>query len=291
MARLIEAAKAAHETFVKCLITGASGSGKTTCVAKAPMPLILEPASQAITSIRAANPQAQILLVESIKDFRDALYSLRTGNPIDIEGLPGLEVTLTEDPACLPPGKAPEVHGTIKIQSIVLDDLEEIQEMLKAEAQGNAPTMTQQGWGVMLEKNMAMLRAFRAVRCNVFVCAKVLRTQDNDRQVWELALYGSKFKPLLPGLFNAVAFMYRKAPSENDEREFVAGFKLPEQYMTKCHPALEAVEDPDPSHWWRKIREWQDQLSSVAMPTDKTILPSDYKPPATMQRRGSQRRK
>lgn len=286
MARFMKASEAENEAYVKALITGQSGSGKSTCGAQAPRPLVIEPAAQAVTSIRAANPDAFVFLVESMQDVRDVLYSLRQGKATTIDGEPALEVILTQDPSGIQKGQSPQQYGTIQIQSVVVDDLEEIQELARREIQGENPTMTQQQWGILLDKNMAMLRAFRSVRCNVFVCAKVLRAQDNESQVWELALFGSKFKPLLPGLFNAVCFMYRKTPTDTDPREFVAGFKLPEQYLTKCHPALDAVEDPNPTVWWEKIRTWQNQLSEVQVPTDPSVLPSDYKAPTTMPRRG-----
>lgn len=288
MARLIQAGNARSEAFVKALVTGQSGSGKTTAVAKAPRPLVLEPAPQAIPSIRAANPDAMVFILESMQDVRDALYSLRQAKPIEIDGEPGLLVKMTQDPSNLKKGEQAQVYGEFEIQSVVLDDLEEVQEMAKREIQGHQDTLTQQQWGILLDQNMAMLRNLRSVRANVFVCAKVLRTQDKDGQVWELALYGSKFKPLLPGLFNCMCFMYRKNKTEGDPREYVAGFKLPEEFLTKSHPALAAVEDPDPSVWVGKVRDHTSTLDGVEIPTDPNLLPKSHKPPVKMTgRRGS----
>lgn len=288
--KIFKASEAKGETFVKALLLGPSGSGKTMCSSKAPMPVILEPASQAVASIRAANSEAQIIPIQSMKDLKDSIYSIRNGNPIEVDGKPALEVNWTEDPSSLNGGR-PQHFGQSVIQSVILDDFEEIQEMRKKELQGKGGNLTQQQWGVLLDENMSQLRALRDCRCNVFVCAKVLRVQDGESQVWEISLYGTKLKPLISGLFNCVAFMYKKTRTEQDPREHVAGFKLPEQYATVCkpHPSLSPVEDPDPSIWWEKIRNWENSIGGTEVPMDRTLLPKDFKPPLQMHtRKGSQ---
>lgn len=284
--KLVRARDARDQTFLKVLVTGASGSGKTTCCSKASNVLILEPAAQALTSIRAANPNAFILQIDTLQDAADAIYSLRHAAPSKMEnGEPCLNVKLTQDPSWLSPGKKAEVYGEITIQSVVIDDFEEIQDLERKEIQGKKPTMQIQDWGLLMDRNMNFLRALRSVKCNVFVCVKVSRAQDKEAQVYEFALSGSKFKSMLPGLFNAMCFLYRKDPTDVDSREYVAGFRLPEQYLTKAHPALDAIEDPDPTLWWKKIMDWEGGLNGPAVPNQKDQLPKDHKAKPQMRSR------
>lgn len=247
--------------FVKGLIVGFSGAGKTTTMAKAPAPLIIEPSPQAMASIQAANADAHVLLVENVQDLRNLISALRKAKPSTIGDLPALDVTIE--------------GTTITIQSIIVDDLEEIMDFFKSDVQSpGSDTMTQQQWGFVLDRSMSFLRALRNIPANFFVAVKALRVDDNSSQVLELALIGKKFKPALPGLFNCMAYLYRREPTEDDQRRYVAGFQLPDKYPTKGHPALGAVEDPDPRIWWAKIRDWQNKLISPEAPSRKQ-LPSD----------------
>lgn len=271
--KLLNAKEAQDEAFIKVLLAGASGAGKTTCASKAPMPLIIEPSPQAITSIRAANPNAQVLLIDSVNDLRTALSALKNAERVEINDLPALKVTIEGQ--------------QFVAQTVVLDDLDEIQEFLKRELQGDAATLTQQQWGIILDKNMAILRAFRSLPINFIACAKVISVQNEESQIYKLALYGQKFEPLLPGLFNMMGYQYRKPSTESDPREHVVGFRLPEKYPTKAHPALLSIEEPDPSVWWKKVREWCGSLSSPA--PAKESLPSDYKAPVQLGQRQPQR--
>lgn len=281
MAKFFTASEGQDHINVKALVSGLSGSGKTTCLSKAQKVLVLEPSPQAQASIVASNPDAKVFIVESIEDLYDALYSLRNAEETTYEGLPALKVTLQQDPSRTK-GRAVVYERDLIVQSIVLDDLEEIQDMFKADIVGESvDQVTVQQWGFIIDRTFRVVRAFRNIPCNFFVVCKVSPKADGDSLVYSLALSGQKLDQKIMGLVNCAAYMFRK---ETDEGvQYFAGFQLPDKYPSKGHPSLQAIEVPDASIWWGKMRDHIGGLRTPA-PAPHEMLPDDA--PKKMQRRG-----
>ena len=157
----------------------------------------------------------------------------------------------------------------------VIDDFEEIQEYIKRDVQGTDEMMTQKQWGLLNDRCMGWLRAFRNLQVNFHLCCKVVRLPDDELQIHELAVYGQKIKPAMMGLFNAVGYHYRKTVTSEDQREFVVGFRLPDKFISKGHPALLPVEDPDPTVWFNKIKTWAGEMSATPVQARPAQLPPE----------------
>ncbi len=267
-------------SLLRVLHLGFSGSGKTSSMSKADNVLILEPSPQAVTSIRASNPEALIFPVGDLKDLSEAYKMLKDAKLIDKDGYPALEIK----------------HGgeTFEVTTVCLDDFEEIQDMLKKDIQGDSDAMTQQMWGALNDRCMGWLRAFRNLPVNFHSAAKLTRLSDEDIQVHELSIYGAKLKPAMLGLFNCVGYHYRKTATTEDSREYVVGFQLPDKFISKGHPALDAVEDSDPNVWLEKIRNWAGSLDDAPRKARRAQLPPEARKgnqQPTQQSQPTQRRK
>ncbi len=270
MAKLIKSGDSSNKdySFVKGLLVGKSGSGKTTCCSKAPMPFFVEPSTQAYNTIRATNELANVWLVDSNDDFEDLIYSLSNYESIRINELPAIKFTLRQDPA-----RGKEVYGEITCQTVILDDLEVFQSIM-IEHISKGGQMQLQNWMTLQDKMMKLLRTVKDLPCNVIAVAKPEPSTDGDSIVYDLSLAGKKFCSSLPGLFNVMGYSYKKDLGAEGGIEYVVGFSLPEKYPTKGHPSLEAVEVPDPSLWWAKIRE-HDGGTVIPKRLDRDLLPSD----------------
>lgn len=237
--------------FLKVLHNGFSGSGKTTAMAKAPKPFIIEPASQAIPSIVASNPEALVFVPENINDLRSLIDVFQRHKVVSVDGLPGIEIQME--------GQSFQIH------SIVIDDFEWIVEFFRMEIQGKRPEFDFTKWGLLIDRIMKFLKFFIEIPVNIHVGLKVENITDNNQQIHGFALAGSKLKSKLPGLFNAMCHHFRTRPDEHGQ-EYFAMFNGPEKFITKSHPAFENIELPEPSIWWKKMR------SAAGMVQTKTAV-------------------
>ena len=149
--------------FTKVLIYGASGVGKTTLASTAPSPLFLS-AESGLLSIAHKSPEFDE--IKSTDDLKRVYHALKTG------------------------------HGDYrKYQTIVIDSISEINEIVKEEILGNAnkgnnkDSLSQRDWGDVLRKIIKILREFRDLPYNVVFIAGESYEKDED----------SLFK-ILPGL-------------------------------------------------------------------------------------------
>jgi len=265
MSRLFKAGsdQGKKKTFLKILHNGASGSGKTTTASKASRPVVIEPSPQAASSIRAANPEALVFLVRKESDINEIVRALVHSSESE-DGL----------------GRVGKIDGEeFFFESIVLDDLEEVQDIIKKEilSKSSANKMTFQEWGDLGERLMNILRDLRNVECNFHCITKIVNAQDDEKIVHELALDGKKVKASIPGLFNLSGHHYRRNSDDGSTLEFVVGFRLPEKFISKAHPALKDMEEADPKVWLEKIREWDQGLDRVMEDVDH-LLPEGAKP-------------
>jgi hypothetical protein len=155
--------------FLKVLLTGPSGAGKSTWSARSPRPLILLTEAQGLASIRAANPAAQVVLVESWDEFASAMSAIKRGTRVSVDG--GEAALRLDDPA-----------GTV-VQTLVLDSLTDVCRLLvdKMAGDGAAERLDRpdegladvsiQQWGRVKDTLLYLLRVLRELPCNVVALA------------------------------------------------------------------------------------------------------------------------
>lgn len=108
----------AAEPWLKVLLYGPSGSGKTTWAATAPRPLVVLTERQGLASVVGANPDADVVLVESYEQFCSLVQAIVRGHSTTIETETGQQ-------------RAYEFqHGdeTFTVQTVVLDSLTDLHE-------------------------------------------------------------------------------------------------------------------------------------------------------------------
>lgn len=196
------------------LLYGATGSGKTTWAARTPRPLVLLTESQGIASIRLANPDAEILVIDKWSEFRDIWMLIMIsgatsiGNAIKIEWPDG---------------------DTGEYDTIVLDSLTDLQALQHAEMldlnsteqldvhKGTALTLPQ--WGRSSDILAALLRQQRSLPCNVVVLAMMEERYDTLSDGREMRrciplMRGKQLVPIIGGFFSAVGYLTRNSTGE-----------------------------------------------------------------------------
>ena len=212
MRLLLNAADGVSETpMLKVALYGFTGSGKTTWSARAPMPLFILTERQGLDSVRAANPSATVLMVESWKDFRQAWGYVKNAKRIVLSEKSG--------------DKAGQVAAMTKIgttniafQTLVVDSLTDLQTMLLGELGGvkgdkalqlNAKSkMSRDKWGRVAEILQSILRDQRSIPAStVFIMLASDKYDQDDLRRVEPMLAG-KTKHEVGAYFNAVGLAY-----------------------------------------------------------------------------------
>lgn len=172
MAIMLKRTSAVEPAFVKVLVYGASGAGKTTLIPSLPEPIVLS-AEAGLLSIRGSNiPYIEIATMD---DLREAYAWLRDSEEASM------------------------------YQSVVIDSISEIAEvMLSAEKKINKDPRA--AYGSMQEQIADLIRAFRDLSGrHVYMSAKVERAQDDQgRLLYNPSMPGNKTGQALPYWFDLV---------------------------------------------------------------------------------------
>lgn len=136
----------AQNHFIKALIFGRPGSGKTTFASTAPSPIFLS-AEAGLLSIAHKKPHA--IIISTLKDLQDAYHYLNT-----------------------------EKHG---YKTVVIDSITEINEIVKAEIeQKNNRGISKNDWGEVLSKLKKIIRDFRDLPMHCIFLAQESIEKDDD---------------------------------------------------------------------------------------------------------------
>lgn len=202
-----------YSRLIKALIVGEPGSGKTLISSTFPNPFFIS-AEGGLMSI--ADKQIPYAVVESSDD----LFKVKT---------------LLENPNIL------EAKG-LKVQTIVIDTIDEIQRFLMTERMEseNVDHMRMQDWGWMGEQMSAICRGFRNMPYHVVFTCHQQETTDQDSGVsyYKLAL-GGAIKDQLPGYVDlSLAIQVQQdTVMEEDQLKAVMMRKLL-TFPTKKYPFL-----------------------------------------------------
>lgn len=182
MAIMLKRTSAVEPAFVKVLVYGASGAGKTTLIPSLPEPIVLS-AEAGLLSIRGSNiPYIEIATMD---DLREAYAWLRDSEEASM------------------------------YQSVVIDSLSEIAEVILSTEKKIAKD-PRQAYGAMADQISDIVRAFRDIpEKHVYMSAKVERAQDDQgRLLYNPSMPGNKIGQSLPYLFDEVFALRAETDSD-----------------------------------------------------------------------------
>lgn len=184
--------------YVKCLIYGDPGSGKTVFAASAPKPLIIdtENSSRSILDFPDLARHVKILKVQSFNDLNTLFWHLMNGDIPDVE-------------------------------TVVIDTISELQRrnldeiMMRAHAKDNSrsPFLPFQGdYKLSTESMRKMVTMFRDLPYNLVVTAHRIEDKDDTGRVFVRPEVTPKLAQTMKGVFDLQAFMTYET---NEDGEFV----------------------------------------------------------------------
>ena len=182
MAITLKRTSAVEPAFVKVLVYGASGAGKTTLIPSLPDPVVLS-AEAGLLSIRGSD--IPFIEIDSIEALREAYSWLKDSDE----------------------AKA--------FQSIAIDSISEIAEVVLS-SEKKLTKDPRQAYGAMQEQIADLIRAFRDLPGrHVYMSAKVERAQDDmGRLLYSPSMPGNKTGQALPYWFDEVLALRAEPDSD-----------------------------------------------------------------------------
>ncbi len=215
------------------MVSGYSGTGKTTWAAKSPTPfhVLFEP--QGLPSVAMANPDAEVVVIRKYEDALNVLQALRCGAQTELNGQPAFKFKL-----------GGRTTKPVVCQTVVIDSLTELQEMaLEHYSRGSArPDFAV--WGQVQGDIKSALSDLRTLPVNV-VCLTLLNDSTDDNGALlkcEPALYG-KAKAFAPRYFSGVGVATKKR-SKSKGTVYSIHWDADARFVTKKPPAPAGVDFP-----------------------------------------------
>jgi hypothetical protein len=194
--------------FLKVMLTGLSGSGKTTWAANTPRPLIVLTEQQGIASVHAANPEAVVVAVQSWLEFVEVFRRVQAAKPVTVDGG---EVAL-------------DLGNGIVIQTLVVDSFTDVQRLLIDHLGGDTGgmrmekpdeglnDMTLQQWGRAVDVTMQVLRDQRSLKCStLFLLLSTETVDEAGRKTVQPTITGKKLPGQMGQFFNAAGYAMQLA--------------------------------------------------------------------------------
>ena len=222
---IVNAGAARQHTYIKALIYGESGAGKSYLAATAPRPLILLTEMNGQASISHSNPDASIIHIKSDAMLGEVLRDIEA-NPKSYE----------------------------QFDTIVIDSLTEMQRLIRDRI-ANGKVFKLQDWGAMADNMRAMIRKIRNINKHV-VCLALLESQVDEttgERHLKPAFDGRKTGGEIAQYFNFVGFLYKQQVATESEKgvttkHIVRKLMLegPARVMCKpCAPLTGTVTEPN----------------------------------------------
>lgn len=290
--------------WLKAMVYGKSGSGKTSIGVSAPRPLILLNQVQALVHIKEAakrlgKPTPPVLIMSSMADYRAVLKALRApkDKPFQVIAEPPRDAdgNITGPPRVVL--ELPEWPATV-----VLDDVTDAAEIITAEIRRESPPQlgkdglpvdSDRFWNELRKRFLAFTRAFRDVPLHTLFLAlldhRPAREDDPDSKDWTGPMVPMRaFPGMLMASVAAVGVAYRKrVVSKDKDGKPVVSFhwavatQASEAYEIKPHPALRPYEVPDFSSWVMRIVDPDAPAPPAPPPMDTASVMLDESKPET----------
>lgn len=265
------------EDYLKVLLTGTSGSGKTRFGATAPRPLILLSERQGMRTIRdtaklLGRPMPEVLLIRNLQDYRQVLRGLHgpKDQPLRVYAAAKIDTPIGKEPGLI-------LEMNPWPETIVIDSLTDACELVRAEVLADSPpqkgedgldVISMRHWGEFRERATKLVRSFRDVPLHViFLCLQDERITETSNGVTTRyigpSLATSKMPPSVTAAVNVAGIMLRAqrpgaktADGKEGDREIRYAVKTagPDWMEVKPYRPLRDVEVPDFADWLRRIR-------------------------------------
>lgn len=210
--------------FIKCLVYGASGIGKTKLSETAPNPVIIS-SEKKLLSLR--NKNIPVILIENHMDLEEAYRFLTNSKKAS------------------------------KFVTIVIDSISDIAESVLAYFKENPPdgnTHPQAAYGALADALLPLIKKFRDIpERHVYVIAKEKRYTDDYTGItsWAPLMPGQQLGPGLPYLFDFVFPMRIKETKDGKKFRYLQTVS-DLQYMAKGIETLNKIEKPHLGELFKK---------------------------------------
>lgn len=257
----------AHISWLKVLTYGPSGSGKTSLMATMPDPLLaMVTEKQAEMTIKRVNPNAIIRYIED-KVICRCHGKLEARCPDKAKK--GTEKLIAKQVLYgMLDELATKKHPFV---SLVLDSLTDLQQVLLADMKGGVvgKKVSLPEWGVLIDQTKDVVIRMRNLNMHVGVICLSDEVQDNNqRMICRPALAGKKLPSAIIQYFNLCGFQRKQRdPNAVGRASYETVFDAGDEYYTKTHPALEAVEAPMFRSWVDKVARYANEHGEGDMPS------------------------
>jgi hypothetical protein len=267
--------------WLKVLLYGAPGTGKTNFGVSAPKALILLSEAQAIPNIKAAMVRlgvrpVGVLHMTSIGDYVAVQKAFK--------GDPSKPFTIRFDPT---DPKDPSTARVVELaewpETVVIDSLTEvcglIKQAIRAESppklgKDNLPVDSERFWNVMEERSTRFIKSWRDVpRHVVFICLiddRIVGEGDEAHREVKPDLPMRKLPAIASAAVNVVGVTYRRnivdAVNGAVSLEYGINTIAPEYVLTKPFPPIPGNARPDMRRWIEVIHGAVDTSQVVAAP-------------------------
>lgn len=204
--------------WIKAIIYGDSGSGKTTWAAKSPRPFYILTEPQGLPSVAKAAPEAELYPCTSYQAFVKVMNAVRSCEKID----GGIRIKVERD-------KGVEAFD---VSTIVIDSLTDLHDrMTQFFNVGTDDT----GWFKVSNELREVMQALRSAPVNV-VCLCLSTSKDDDKGVRKVMpdLFG-KASAKIGQYFSAIGYAHKM--KQGEARAYAISWDIPSaSYITKRLP-------------------------------------------------------
>lgn len=228
---------------IKIMIFGDSGAGKTWAMSTAGSDLaVLVLERNAIATIKAANPDAQIFYTNNIDGVREFMGAAAKGD-LAKQGI-----------------KRIGIDGLTEIQQLFKDEIlaGKGDEDGRNKSDESDKSMTMKDWGTLTDKMRRFLRMMRDVRLPIVATALAEHVSDDKGVVYAVqpAVQGRKLANEMAQYFNVVGYCFKRKKTNEAGEEVVYHRTMvngPSMYTVKPCPGLTNILEPNIAAWYDAI--------------------------------------
>ncbi len=214
---------AESSNFIKVIVYGGSGVGKTWLIQTAPKPVIIS-AEKGLLTLKEFN--IPVIEIKSFQDLEDAYVFITTDKRAK------------------------------NFETICLDSISDIAETVLAEEKTKCGADPRQAYGAYADKLLPMIKKFRDLeKKNVYFTAKLRAMHDEFSGITSYlpSMPGQQLGPQLPYLFD-FSLVLRVGQDEDGNKFRFLQTESDVQYTAKARGGkLEASEPPDLGYLFKKV--------------------------------------